>query len=94
MRTTVTLEADTERLLRSAMREHNLSFKAALNDAVRRGLRISVGAGAEPRFTIMAKPMHLRAGVDPTRAHDLDTALEVERFKALTVRLVREQTTR
>ena len=94
MRTTVTLEADTERLLRGAMRERNVSFKVALNDAIRRGLRTRAGSGAEPRFTTRAKPMHLRAGVDPTRMHDLDAALEVERFKELTARLVRERTTR
>ena len=42
------------------------------------------------RFTVAARPMHLRAGVDPARMHDLDAALEVERFKALTKRLERE----
>ena len=94
MRTTVTLDADTERLLRGAMRERNVSFKVALNDAIRRGLRTRAGSGAEPRFTIRAKPMQLRAGVDPTRMHDLDAALEVERFKELTARLEREQTRR
>ena len=94
MRTTVTLEADAERLLRSAMRERDVSFKAALNDAIRRGLRTHAASDTEPRFTVTAKPMHLRAGVDPTRMHDLDTALEVERFEVLTTRLAREQTTR
>ena len=91
MRTTVTLDADTERLLRSAMRERDVSFKAALNDAVRRGLRTQAAAEAEPPFTTTAKPMQLRAGIDPTRLHDLDAALEVERFKELTARLEREQ---
>jgi hypothetical protein len=38
VRTTVTLDADTEKLLRSAVRERGVSFKAVLNDAVRRGL--------------------------------------------------------
>lgn len=38
MRTTVTLEADTEALLRRRMRERGLSFKEALNEAIRRGL--------------------------------------------------------
>ncbi len=94
MRTTVTLDADTERLLRSAMRERDVSFKAALNDAIRRGLRKSTGSAAEPRFTVTARPMHLRAGIDPSRMHDLDAVLEVEAFKALTTRLEREQKTR
>lgn len=38
MRTTVTLEPDVEALLRKAMRERGLSFKSAVNMAVREGL--------------------------------------------------------
>ncbi|MGA1996141.1 MAG: antitoxin [Bryobacteraceae bacterium] len=39
MRTTVTLDADVERLIRDAMRERGISFKEALNEAARIGLR-------------------------------------------------------
>ena len=90
MRTTVTLDADTERLLRSAMRERNVGFKTALNDAVRHGLREHV-ARTEPPFKIMAKAMHLLPGIDPSRMHDLEAAVEVEAFKVLTARLARER---
>ena len=38
MRTTVTLDPDVERLIRNAMRERGVSFKAALNEAARKGL--------------------------------------------------------
>ena len=85
VRTTVTLDADTERLLRSAMRERNLSFKTALNDAIRRGLG-RIPAETEPRFRVAAKPMHLRSGLDPSRMHDLDAALEIEAYNPLTGR--------
>jgi adenylate kinase len=37
VRTTVTLEADVEQILRRRMRERNQSFKEALNDAIRAG---------------------------------------------------------
>lgn len=37
MRTTVTLDPDVEALIKKAMQEHGLSFKQALNDAIRRG---------------------------------------------------------
>lgn len=37
MRTTVTLDADTERLVRSVMEERGVSFKKALNDLLRAG---------------------------------------------------------
>ena len=39
MRTTVTLDPDVERLIRDAMRERAISFKEALNEAARTGLR-------------------------------------------------------
>ena len=38
MRTTVTLDPDVERLIKSAMRERSISFKVALNEAARTGL--------------------------------------------------------
>jgi hypothetical protein len=38
MRTTVTLEPDVQALIRTAMKERGISFKEALNSAVRAGL--------------------------------------------------------
>jgi hypothetical protein len=37
MRTTVTLDPDVERLIKTEMRERGVSFKQALNDAIRSG---------------------------------------------------------
>jgi hypothetical protein len=37
MRTTVTLDPDTEQLVRERMEEQGVSFKRALNDAIREG---------------------------------------------------------
>lgn len=45
MRTTVTLDPDTHALIQRAMKERGLSFKAAVNDAIRRGL---TGGGEKP----------------------------------------------
>jgi hypothetical protein len=39
VRTTVTLDPDVERLIRHAMKERDISFKEALNEAARLGLR-------------------------------------------------------
>lgn len=44
MRTTVTLDADTEQVVRHDMLERGLTFKEALNQAIRRG-----AATSEPR---------------------------------------------
>ncbi len=46
MRTTVTLDPDTEQMLRKRMRERGLSFKEALNEAIRSGLTSTTGAPA------------------------------------------------
>ena len=47
MRTTVTLDPEVEALLRSAMKERGLSFKAILNSAVRAGLTPSKKQGTK-----------------------------------------------
>ncbi len=79
MRTTVTLDADVERLIRRAMERRRKSFKQVLNEAVRRGLK---GDGGEemPAFVVKARPMRLRSGIDPARLRDLDDELEVQEF--------------
>ena len=46
MRTTVTLDPDTEQLVRRWMADRDVSFKRALNDAIRAGARQRAGAEA------------------------------------------------
>jgi hypothetical protein len=62
MRTTVTLDPDVEAKLRAAMRERGVSFKVAVNDAVRAGL----GGTASParRFRMKTAPLGLRINID------------------------------
>jgi hypothetical protein len=50
MRTTVTLEPDVAQLIQALMRERGLSFKEALNLAVRRGLGPAKTSGRTPTF--------------------------------------------
>lgn len=77
MRTTVTLDPDVEDLLRKEMQERRKSFKRALNDAIRDGLKTRTGR-SEPSFEVVARPLGLRSGIDPVELRDLDHALEVE----------------
>ena len=46
MRTTVTLDPDTAELVRARMRERRISFKQALNDALREALGVASSSGA------------------------------------------------
>ncbi len=56
MRTTVTLDADVEQMLRSSMRDRGVSFKEALNQAVRAGL---TPAGRRPKRRFIQKSYSL-----------------------------------
>ena len=89
MRTTVTLEPETERLLREAMRQRGQSFKEVLNRAVVRGLAdLRCEAGDVP-FVPHTFPMGLRAGNDPAHFNALGDDLEVDAFLELSRRLDR-----
>jgi len=80
MRTTVTLDADVEALLRRAMRERGESFKQVLNAAVREGLTAARKKAAKP-FKQPAFDMG-EALVDLTKA--LSLAAELEDAETLT----------
>lgn len=86
MRTTVTLDPETERLLREEMRRHGVSFKEALNRAVVRGLSETdrQEEAATPPPTV---PMGLKAGYDPASMNRLADDLETDAFLTLTERL-------
>lgn len=74
MRTTITLEADVEALIRKTMREQGLSFKRAINQAVRAGLTQSASANAAP-FTQRSVRLG-RPRVDLTKALSLAGELD------------------
>lgn len=69
MRTTVTLDPDTMALIKRRMREGGVSFKQAVNDAIRDGLTDAGGAQREV-FRTRSAPMGL-----PTV--NLDRALQL-----------------
>ncbi|MDE3009470.1 MAG: antitoxin [Pseudomonadota bacterium] len=74
MRTTVTLDADVEALLRRAMHEREASFKEVLNAAIRTGLTRQAMPAAEPfrqRVYELGEPQ-----VDLSKANALAGELE------------------
>jgi len=85
MRTTVTLDPDVEQLLRDSMQQRRLSFKEALNQAIRIGLsRTAAGlVPDEPPFTVHARRMGLRAGLNAGRLNQLADEFEAEAFDEL-----------
>jgi hypothetical protein len=74
MRTTVTLDPDVEAKLREAMRERGVSFKAAINDAVRSGL--CGPAVPAKRYRMPTAPLGARPGVNLDKALRLAGEME------------------
>ncbi len=67
MRTTVTLDSDTEALVRRLMSERRVSFKRALNDAIR--------AGAQPPTQRRGSTTHVQRLGEPVV--EVDRALQL-----------------
>lgn len=65
-------------MLREAMHRSRTSFKTALNAAVRAGLGPKPTRAARRPFVIRARPLGLRAGLDPAGLNKLADELEVE----------------
>ena len=73
MRTTVTLDPDVEARLREVARERGISFKEALNSAIRAGLMAARGAR---EYRTPSRSLGLRPGINLDKA--LQTAGDLE----------------
>lgn len=76
MRTTVRLDPDLAALLRKLSRERGVSFREALNGALRAGLTARA-SGAKP-YRITTRRMGLRPGIHLDRALHLAAEMEDE----------------
>jgi hypothetical protein len=73
VRTTVTLDDDLAAKVRGLAQERGISFKDALNTALRSGLSGSV---AGRPYRVEPRPMRLRPGIDLDKALRLAAELE------------------
>ena len=80
MRTTVTLDKDVELLLRETMHRSRRGFKETLNAAVRTALAPKPPAAGKRPFVVAARPLGLRAGLDPAGFNKLADETEAEAF--------------
>jgi len=72
MRTTITLEPDVVELVEALRRERRISFKQAINEAIRAGL----APPAAKTFRQQTYALGFRADIDLDRARHLAEALE------------------
>jgi hypothetical protein len=88
MRTTVTLDGDLERILRETALRTRRPFKKVLNETLRSALEGRAGMDTAEPFVVEARPMGLRAGLDPAGFNRLADDLEAEAFLETTRKLV------
>jgi len=80
MRTTVTLDVDTEALLRQQMALRGISFKAALNEAIRQALKQTVPHAKRRRYKVRTFSSGFQPGIDGTQLNQLSDQFEVEDY--------------
>ena len=81
MRTTLSLDDDLAESLNRAARLTGRSFKAVVNEAIRRGLSLGdapLGNGREP-FVVEPQACGFMPGIDPLRLNQLVDELELGR---------------
>ena len=81
MRTTLSLDDDLAESLNRAARLTGRSFKAVVNEAIRRGLSLGdapLGSDREP-FVVEAQACGWMPGIDPLRLNQLVDELELGR---------------
>jgi Arc/MetJ-type ribon-helix-helix transcriptional regulator len=72
MRTTITLDEDIAAALNEEVRRRpRASFKEVVNDVLRAGLQFRRQAEATPKFTVRARSMGVRRGVNYDDIGDL-----------------------
>jgi hypothetical protein len=83
VRTTLTVDDDLFEELQKRARESDQSFKAVINDVIRRGLRASdpIAPSADP-FVVEARSCGFRPGVDPAKLNQLLDDLEIDDLTA------------
>jgi len=80
MRTTLTLEPDVAEKLRLRMSREKISFKRAVNEALRAGLG-KPERKPKVKFKVEPFPCGLKPGIDPNKLGQLLDEMEVEEFR-------------
>lgn len=80
MRTTVTLDPDVAAKLKRLAHATRRSFKATLDEVLRRGLSAQERAATQRPFVVKPHAGGFRAGVDPAKLNQLLDQLDAEEF--------------
>jgi predicted transcriptional regulator len=80
MRTTITLEPDVAEKLKKLAHITRRSFKATIDEVLRRGLATQERAASQRPFIVEPHAGGFRPGIDQTKLNQLSDQLETEEF--------------
>ena len=86
MRTTLTVEEDNAEGLREMAQRMRRPFKQVVNEVIRTGLRSLTVEETQAPYRVKARPMKLRAGIDPGKLSQFESELDIEKFESTTRR--------
>ena len=78
MRTTLTLDADVARTLKTAVKTRQVPFKRVVNDALRVVIGLQTAQRPRVRFTVKPHGGGFATGLDPHQLNQLAAELEEE----------------
>jgi hypothetical protein len=76
MRTTLSIDDQTDTLLRRIAQEQNLTYKDVINRALKEGVRVMEVHEAPPKFEVRAKNYGFQPGVDFEKMNQLLDEME------------------
>lgn len=76
----MTLEPNNAQRVTEYARRAGISFKEAVNQLLAKGLRSTLAEVDAAPFSVSARPMGLKSGIDPGRLNQLADELEVDAF--------------
>ena len=80
MRTTLTLDPDVALRLKRRVQERKVTFKQAVNEALRTGLSASEPP-PRPKFVVKPFALRFKPGINPDKLNQLLDELDVEAFR-------------
>ena len=80
MRTTLTLDPDVAMNLKRHMAEKNVTFKEAVNQALRSGLKVVAKEKKRTPFKVIPHSFGFKPGIDLNKLNQLVDELEAEEY--------------
>lgn len=80
MRTTLTLDPDVAMKLKKSMAENKITFKEAVNQTLRRGMKVAAKEKKRAPFKVIPHSFGFKPGIDQNKLNQLLDQMDAEEF--------------